>query len=161
MREVQGDIWRWARENNAEVVIPTNLGWKASGENVMGRGLAAQCVDRYPDVPAWYGAICQACGPFTPTTVHPEHGLIFFPTKPLNYDEPHLSWRGQSSIKLIRRSVMQLARLRLGPVAIPLVGCGNGNLREMDVMPIVRDVLKGALGTFTIVHPPIRLAART
>lgn len=160
MREVHGDIWRWARENNAEVVIPTNIGWKNNGENVMGRGLAAQCAERFPDVPAWYGDICQACGPNTPVVVHPEHGLIFFPTKPLDYDDPNLSWRGQSSLKLIRRSAVQLARLRLGPVAVPLVGCGNGGLRELDVMPIVRDALKGQ-DHFTIVHPPVRLAARS
>jgi hypothetical protein len=154
VREVRGDIWKWAEANHAEVVIPTNLGWKADGSNVMGRGLALQCADRFPEVPAWYGAICQACGPFTPVVIHPEHGLIFFPVKPLDCDEPHLSWRQKASLSLIRQSAFQLSQLRLGPTAIPLVGCGNGGLSEQDVMPIVRDMLKGQ-NHFTIVHPPM------
>lgn len=155
MNETRGDIWEWAAKNNAEVVIPTNVGWKSDGSNVMGRGLAAQCADRYPGVSAWYGSICQACGPSTPVVIHPDHGLIFFPTKPLNYDDPQLSWRNRSSLGLIRRSAVQLSRLRLGPVAVPLVGCGNGGLDEQEVMPVVRDVLWGH-GSFTIVYPPKR-----
>lgn len=139
MQEATGDIWEWLdREEGFEVVIPTNIGWKSDGSNVMGAGLAKQAAKRYPGIAGWYGSICQACGPHTPVVIHEEHPLIFFPVKPLNYDEPHLSWRYKASHNLIRRSLDQLASLRLGHFAIPMVGCGNGGLDEQDVYPMIQ-----------------------
>ena len=101
--ETEGDIWKWRDDpHNCEVVIPTNQGWKADGSNVMGAGVAKQAVKLYGrEIAEWYGGICQAAGPNTPVVVHPEHPLIFFPVKPLNYDEPHLSWRSKADIRLI------------------------------------------------------------
>ena len=63
MQEANGDIWNWLSEpHNCEVVIPTNIGWKADGSNVMGAGIAKQAILRYGrDIAAWYGAICRAC----------------------------------------------------------------------------------------------------
>jgi hypothetical protein len=152
VKEACGDIWSWLdAPHHAEVVIPTNIGWKSNGENVMGAGLAKECLARYPGVAQWYGEICQACGPFTPVVVHPEHPLIFFPTKVLNYDEPHLSWQRGSHLGLIERATQQLAALRLGPVALPLVGCGNGGLSEERVLPVLRDWL-GSSNHVTLVR---------
>lgn len=140
MQEASGDIWSWLNPpHNCEIVIPTNIGWKSDGSNVMGAGLAKQAVKRYGrEIAEWYGAICQACGPHTPVVIHEEEPLIFFPVKPLNYDEPHLSWRSKADLALIERSVEQLASLRLGPFAIPMVGCGNGGLDESDVYPLIQ-----------------------
>ena len=137
--ETEGDIWKWRDDpHNCEVVIPTNVGWRADGSNVMGAGVAKQAVKLYGrEIAEWYGGICQAAGPNTPVVVHPEHPLIFFPVKPLNYDEPHLSWRSKADIRLIERSINQLALLRLGPFAIPMVGCGNGGLDEKEVYPVI------------------------
>ena len=152
MREHYGDIWEWAEKESAEVVIPTNIGWRANGSNVMGRGVALQAAQRYPGVSAWYGAICQACGPFTPVVIHPEHPLIFFPVKPLDYDDPNLSWRKKASIQLIQKSAIQLSKLRLGKVGVPMVGCGNGGLTEMSVFPALYTILSE--DHFTLVRLP-------
>ncbi len=145
MQEEEGDIWRWRNEpHNCEIVIPTNIGWRSDGSNVMGAGLAKQAVKLYgKEITEWYGEICQACGPGTPVVVHPDHPLVFFPVKPLNYDEPHLSWRSDANLHLIERSAKQLAALRLGPFAIPMVGCGNGKLSEKDVYPVIHRVFRG------------------
>lgn len=144
MQEETGDIWGYLNEpHNCEIVIPTNVGWKADGLNVMGAGLAKQAVKKYGrGIAEWYGAICRACGPNTPVVVHEELPLVFFPVKPLNYDEPHLSWRSNADIPLIERSLDQLSKLRLGPFAIPMVGCGNGGLDESDVYPIIQKTFR-------------------
>jgi hypothetical protein len=144
VQEAYGDIWNWLAEpHNCEVVIPTNIGWKSDGSNVMGAGIAKQAILRYGrDIAKWYGAICQACGPHTPVVIHEEHPLIFFPVKTLDYDDPQLSWRRDADLALIERSTQQLAALRLGPFALPMVGCGNGKLNEADVYPILKSAFQ-------------------
>lgn len=144
MHEVVDDIWKWASENNAYVVIPTNVGWKMNNENVMGAGLAKQAVRKFPDIPRWYGEICKACKMHTPVVVHSKHKLILFPTKPLNQQAPHLSWQSSSSLDLIGHSSEQLvdmiqSGLIKSYVALPLVGCGNGGLPEAQVYPVLKN----------------------
>lgn len=157
MKEFVGDIWSLAESH--DIVIPTNIGFKHDYQAVMGAGLAKQCLERYPNkdpkgrnwVALWYGRICAACGPWTPVVIHPVHPLIMFPTKPLNYDDPKLSWQSKSSMGLIERSAYQLSTLRLGPVAIPMVGCGYGGLNEEVVVPALDRIL-GELSHITLVR---------
>ena len=161
MRVTQGDLWDY--RDTHRVVVPVNIGWTQVGENPMGRGVAKQAADRFPDLPAKYGNVCEHYRAVTPvvefgviagrlevrsTLTEPDpitrRGVILFPTKPLNVDAPHLSWRGPASLELIERGARQLAAgWSQVPVALPLVGCANGRLRDVDVIPILERYLTG------------------
>lgn len=137
------------------VVVPTNIGWKKNGSNVMGAGLAKEAASRFRGLARWYGKVCQDCGFFTPVVKQEEWRVILFPVKPLNELDPHLSWKSPATVELIERSAKELAILDLGPdaeVAVPLVGCGNGRLREKDVVPILEKHLSSS--RFLLVRTP-------
>ena len=53
MKEVKGDIWK----SDCDIIaITTNGVVKKNGELVMGRGIASQAKQRYPDIPKILGA---------------------------------------------------------------------------------------------------------
>jgi hypothetical protein len=145
MRIVTGDIWLFP---DRFVVIPTNCGWNRQGMAVMGAGVAAQAVLRYPELPGWYGNYCQQHRETTPVARY--ENLVLFPTKPLDVINPQLSWKSAASLPLIRRSAKQLADLfqKGEQVVLPLVGCGYGQLSLEHVLPILLEYLND---NFTIV----------
>jgi hypothetical protein len=138
LRTETGNIW--IHLGVRKVVVPTNIGWKKTGANVMGAGLAKQAAEVIDKkLPLWYGEQCQRYGADTPVLEY-ELGLVMFPVKPLNELAPHLSWKQRASLKLIERSTIQLAEMYSGikrEIAIPMVGCGNGGLDPSDVRPIL------------------------
>jgi len=142
MRELRGNVWRISKVED-DIVIPTNIGWRTNGQNVMGRGLARQAADYYPRLPAWYGEICQEHEEATPVVRYGP--LLLFPVKPLNKLQPYMSWQQPASLDLISRSLEQLScissRTEEGLVFVPLVGCGNGGLDPEDVEPMIECVL--------------------
>ncbi len=147
MRETRGDIWDFYDERYY-VVIPTNLGWRKDGSNVMGRGLAHQAAVRYPKLPEIYGAMCQEMAQENCPRIRFWGKLIFFPVKRLIPKFPHISWQPAADIDLIERSTKQLAawaQLRSARIALPLVGCGNGKLPEELVVPLLRRYLSNNL----------------
>jgi hypothetical protein len=147
MQEVKGDIWKLAHFLRDVIVIPTNIGWRKDGTNVMGRGLAAQAVKRFPDLPALYGEHCIQYGAETPLfqcrVTGPTGGrhLLLAPTKPLKIAAPHMSWQQKSSLATIEQSLVQLSRVSPahpgGRILVPLLGCGNGGLRREPVRELM------------------------
>lgn len=149
----RGDIW--AYEKTHLIVIPTNIGWKASGENVMGRGVAFQAARKYRELPPWYGDQCRKHGAATPVLCYTHAPLILFPVKPLNESRPWISWQSKASLALIRRSAEQLSSLCPDwDIAIPMVGCGNGGLEMSEVRPILDEFLSDH--RFTLVLEGVR-----
>jgi len=136
-----GDIWDTYPQSLT--VIPTNIGWKANGDAVMGAGLAKKAVERFPSLPSWWGLQCRTYRENTPVLLHAESRLILFPSKPLD-DAPWLSWRQDSDLKLIWRSAAQLSAYCVSgtTISVPLVGCGNGNLPLEFVLPILQTFLQ-------------------
>lgn len=139
MRETYGDIWRF--HPKAWVVIPTNIGWKSNGANVMGAGLARQASLRFPLIAYRYGGLCKFHGSRTPVLAMEDERLIAFPVKPLNASVPHQSWRQGADLSLIERSAAELAEMEPNLdgdlIVLPWVGCGNGGLATRDVYPIL------------------------
>ena len=132
----RGNIWDC--ESTHLLVIPTNIGYKADGRNVMGRGLALQAAKRHREFALWYGRICQDKGAKTPVVRFGKTALIAFPVKPLNPNAPWLSWKSHADLSLIERSVRQLSQFPgKEPIMVPLVGCGNGQLDMGEVRPIL------------------------
>ena len=137
MKEITGDIWEHAKRLDAYVVIPTNGTVKINGECVMGRGLAKQAAERYPDLAKKLGDDINKTG----NRVYVFEGLklIAFPVK--------YSWWEMASPELIDRSAAELREaIYTSPectVLIPHVGCGNGRLFWRDVKPILERNMAG------------------
>lgn len=147
MKQESGDLWTWNHEGRW-IVVTTNIGWRKDGLNPMGAGVAKAAADLYPDLAAWYGRRCKKYGSNTAVAVYDK--LFLFPTKPLNEDQPWMSWKSDSSLELIARSCRQLVKLVdvlsasgefIPRVGLPLPGCGNGNLTRHQVLPIIQSVL--------------------
>lgn len=158
MLYAKGDLWDYAPTH--WLVIPTNIGWTRDGRNVMGRGVAKQAAERVPALAQWYGELCRRRGAATAVafnrwTISADevYKLLLFPVKPLNLAAPWLSWQNRADLELIKRStkLLSLAGTMLTPVALPLVGCGNGGLVQEDVLPILAAQLDD---TFTLVELP-------
>ena len=149
IRSERGSIW--AYEKTHLLVIPCNIGWRAKDQaNVMGRGLALQAAKKYPDFQMWFGKECAARGAQTPVLRYPDGPLIAFPVKPLNAAAPWMSWKNKADLKLIERSAQQLDKLPTDrPVAVSMVGCGNGGLDMSEVRPILDRHLSS--GRFTLI----------
>lgn len=139
---VTGDLWDYY-ERGYWVVVPTNIGWKSNGENVMGRGMALQAATRFPELPMWYGRLCKMFREDVGICLHPER-LLLFPTKPLA-DDPAMSWKQESSLKLIQKNLIDLRDIcnmeGIKKVAMGYPGCGNGRLCEAQVRPLLNRYL--------------------
>lgn len=136
IRSERGNLWDY--EKTHYLVIPTNIGWTKDGKNVMGRGLALQAAKRYPYLAKWYGLWCQERKERTPVLVYREGPLILFPVKPLDQAHPSFSWKKKADLGLIERSAKELAAVKVDrPVAVSMVGCGNGGLEMSLVRPIL------------------------
>jgi|SRR3989304_7208936 len=138
MREDQGDIWE-AYNSGFWIVIPTNKCVKKNGEAVMGRGLALQAKQRFPCLPLDLGQAIKDVGAYVYAFMR--YRLIVFPVKN--------DWRANADLKLIEESCKQLLTVVnddihhafFGPVYIPRVGCGYGQLDWKDVKPILEKYL--------------------
>jgi hypothetical protein len=137
-----GDIWKY--RGKGYIVIPTNLGWRKDGANVMGRGLAAQAASLYPGLAERYGEMCRQYGERLSCVVVSGYDtpLILFPTKPLNKEAPWLSWQAMADLSLIEKNAKCLAELEGDlkddlPILVPALGCGNGGLDLREVRPIL------------------------
>ncbi len=122
-----GDI---LQENVEAIVNPVNC------HGVMGKGLALQFKNKYPENFRQYKEACEnneiVPGKmfihYTNIPVNPRY-IINFPTK--------LDWRSSSKIEYIDKGLDDLAkeieRLFIQSIAIPPLGCGFGNL-DWDIV---------------------------
>lgn len=171
VKQATGDIWS-LHAQGYYVVIPTNLYVTKDGKAVMGRGLALQAAQKWPQSPLWYGfhllehirstpmgrnPHMEDINRFDLLAVNHEWRLLFLPVK--------TSWQQQARKGLINASLDNLAILLDKPVlngvqlAIPRLGCGNGGLSwEKDVKPIIRPFLSSLSdenrARLVFVHPP-------
>lgn len=148
MKTEFGNIWDYY-DKGYIVIIPSNIGWKSNGENVMGRGIAKQASIRFPDLPKRYGKICKEKLENAAFWHWKDHNLICLATKSLNRSAPALSWKQNSTIEQIEASLQlftkwldeHLKKDNKILIAMPLLGCGNGQLREDLVLPIMKKYL--------------------
>jgi hypothetical protein len=159
MQTIVGDIWGLAAKIDA-IVIPTNVGWRSDGRNVMGRGLARQAARRWPELPGDYGTFCRMHGRATPVALYPLPAgnkwckmLLLFPVKPLDINKPHLSWFQPANAAYIEAHLMRLGEAPESGVLkdldiaggarvlVPSLGCGNGTLQEEQIVPMLHRYL--------------------
>lgn len=136
MIEVQGNIWDHWNPNRDWIVITTNGDIRHDGLAVMGRGIAFEAAQKFPNLQRELASKLRTAG----NSVHVfiNYGLITFPTK--NH------WQENSDLRLIENSCKTLANIFnslhiQGSVLMPRLGCGNGKLKWGQVRPIVEKYL--------------------
>jgi hypothetical protein len=125
--EASHDIWD-LHDDGYWICITTNGMTKNNGEAVMGKGIALEAAQRFPDLPMELGRILDTRGniPYS----FPRYRIVTFPTK---HD-----WRKKSDLSLIVESYKIIAsdksraswqtKSKGGILCIPRPGCGNGGL---------------------------------
>ncbi|MGC4076652.1 MAG: macro domain-containing protein [Rubrivivax sp.] len=128
----QGDL---LKQDDVDAIVNT-----VNCVGVMGKGIALQFKNKWPDNFDAYAAACKA-GLVRPGRmfVFDSGGLVKpnfivnFPTKD--------HWRGSSDIAFIRDGlvdlVSQVRRLGIRSIAVPPLGCGNGGLDWREVRPLI------------------------
>jgi len=163
MQEVTGDIWGIDRA--CCVTIPTNVGYRADGRNVMGKGLARAAALRFPWLAETYGNDCllhvRAHGAvemqlalYSTSGSKWCHSLLMAPVKPVLLDKPYLSWNQPASLARVELSLHRIQQMAESMVdnrvlsstvgthiLVPLLGCGNGELASQDVLQLARVIL--------------------
>lgn len=111
------------------VVVPVNT------VGVTGGGMAKAWADLDPTAAHVYRKLCRdgliEIGQVWPLVS--SRRWILFPTK--------REWQNPSHIEYIKQGLTALLREAIGAkyvsIAIPLIGCGLGRLRETDVLPLL------------------------
>lgn len=161
MIEIKGNIWDFHKEGHY-VAVTTN-GVTKFGLAVMGKGIALQAKNRFPDLPKKLGESLHATGNFP--HIFPEYQIITLPTKTVWWlrsdikliayscdfiskalNSPREAWTLRSEIPLgcLWDSVVQNTRLPLviDKLYMTRPGCGNGHLDwETDVKPVIKNIL--------------------
>jgi len=124
---------------------------------IMGRGIALQFKDAYPDNFKFYAAACQRneVQPgrmlvFETGRLSPPRYIINFPTK--------RHWRGKSRIEDIQsglKALVEEVRARdIGSIAIPPLGSGLGGLDWATVRPYIEDAAKELADVRVVAYEP-------
>ena len=108
---------------------------------VMGKGIALQFKNKYPEMFLAYQRVCE--GHLLDTGKlylwkSPEKWVLMFPTKK--------HWRNPSKIEYIESGLRKFAdnyeRLGIESIAFPKLGCGNGGLNWTEVKPVMERYLR-------------------
>ncbi|GAA1603679.1 macro domain-containing protein [Kribbella sancticallisti] len=139
-------------DTDAEAVVNT-----VNTVGVMGKGIALQFKQAYPDNYKAYRAACDReevklgnMFVFDTGRMGAQRYIINFPTK--------AHWKSRSKIPDIISGLQDLIRVireyDIRSIAVPALGCGNGGLRWDDVLPLITKSL-GALADVDVrVFPP-------
>lgn len=167
MKEAFGNIWDM---KNDAICITTNGYVKKNGDAVMGRGIAKEAVDAYPQLPSWLGnhlrrngnhvtigSFDYPCTTWETSLDTCEQVFFIFPVKPEFGPNGEMGWKARADIELIERSAKELVELvdefsYMKTVLVPRPGCGNGGLKWEQVKPVIEPILDDR---FTVVtwHP--------
>ncbi len=132
MKLIRGNIW----DSGADAICVTTNGIiKHNGRAVMGRGIALQAANRYPQLALALAKAIRDNGNHVHRFEENDCAIITFPTK--NH------WRDPSSIELIAQSAHELVYISqtFNRVALPYPGCANGQLDIFDVVQVIKPIL--------------------
>jgi len=139
--------------SNAEALVNT-----VNTVGVMGKGIALQFKNAYPNAFKAYAAACKrgevVTGKmfvFETEQLGPSARFIInFPTKK--------HWKGKSKLEYIEAGLVDLVRVireyRITSIAVPPLGCGNGGLQWSVVEPLIREALGQVPDLTVYLHAP-------
>lgn len=136
IKEISGDLWEYY-DKGYWIGITTNGEVNRLGQAIMGKGIALEARQRFPNLPVALGIKLRSEG--NKVHVFSSIRLATFPTK-------H-NWRDDSDLDLIKESgsalMQEIWRKEVGaPFILPRPGCGNGNKNwEREVKPILATVI--------------------
>jgi O-acetyl-ADP-ribose deacetylase (regulator of RNase III) len=148
IRESQGNLL----EADTEAIVNT-----VNTVGVMGKGIALQFKQAFPENYKLYKAACDAGEVLTGKifvydahSLGPRRYVLNFPTK--------RHWRGKSRIEDIRSGlsdlISQIKKLEIESIALPALGCGNGGLDWDDVRPLIYDAFERLPSVEVLLFPP-------
>lgn len=129
-------------------------------EGTMGKGIAYQFKQQYPENFKDYRRVCQS-GALRPGKLHTFHEgsklIINFPTK--DY------WRNPSRMEYIESGLDELTQLicshNIKSIAIPPLGCGNGGLAWAEVRKVIEHKLSNvSQGRVIFLYEPSTACAK-
>lgn len=151
---VHGDLL----QDSAEALVNT-----VNCVGVMGKGIALEFKNRWPNNYKFYKAACSN------KELRPGHMLVWRNDSLLSEGEPKFiinfptkdHWRNDSKIEYIENGLAALRKsiidLNIKSIAIPPLGCGNGGLDWSVVKPLIVDSLEGIEGLdVNIYQPPVQ-----
>lgn len=142
MRTAEINLWT-AYEQGAHIAITTNGTINDRDRAVMGRGCAAEAVQRFKGINKYLALCLHKWG--NRTFIFKSQRLITFPVK-------H-HWRETADFKLIETSAIQLMEIinkyDLPVVYLPRPGCGNGHRNWDDIRPIIEPILDNRVVVIT------------
>lgn len=128
---VKGDIF----SSPSKVIVNT-----VNTVGVMGKGVALEFKNRYPDMFQSYKALCDEKKLDVGKLVlwkNSSKWVLLFPTK--------RHWRNPSKMEYIEKGLMKFVenwdKLGANSIAFPRLGCGNGGLDWGDVRPLMEKYL--------------------
>lgn len=123
---------------------------------VMGKGIALQFKDRFPDNFRTYEAACKSGEVEVGRMFITETGAMLGPRWIVNFPTKK-HWRNPSKLEWVEAGLKDLAReivtRGIRSIAIPPLGAGNGGLAWAKVRPLIEQAL-GALPVEVIVFEP-------
>lgn len=154
MKEAQGDLWKYARENGTDAIcVLTNMTVSKS-RLIMGGGQAREARELFPALPSLWGeeyerrqrdGIMLGLIVFDPMPSTP--ALVSFPTKYHPSDSSDLALISQSARELVHAAdEKQWENVLLGRP-----GCGLGGLKwEEDVKPLLETLFDDRFTVITL-----------
>lgn len=141
-------------EATAEALVNT-----VNTEGVMGKGIALQFRQAYPAMFRAYEKACEA-GEVRLGQMHVFDlgGLAGGPRWIFNFPTKG-HWRARSRIADIesglRDLVNKVRKLRIGSIAVPPLGCGNGGLQWLEVAPLIESAFAGIPEVRVLLFAPL------
>jgi O-acetyl-ADP-ribose deacetylase (regulator of RNase III) len=136
MKEIVGDIWKLSKGN--VIGITTNGIVKSNNLLTMGKGIAKEASNRFPNLAKDLGDMVKLFGnkPYL-IYCNNDYKVLSFPTK--NH------WIHKSDIDLIESSAIHSIRVashfNLIEIYLPRPGCGLGGLDWDDVKKVIGPIL--------------------
>lgn len=139
-------------EENAESLVNT-----VNCVGVMGKGIALQFKQAYPENFRQYEKACRA-GEVQPGRMFTvATGSLFNPRYVINFPTKR-HWKGKSKIEDIKSGLVALVaevqQLGITSIAIPPLGCGNGGLDWAEVKPVIKSAFAQLPDVQVIIFEP-------
>jgi hypothetical protein len=145
MLETFGNLWELADQGCDALVITTNGYVRKDGNAVMGRGIAKEAANLFPELPQNLGQQLRKNGNNCYVFPSLAYDVVTFPVKPIFGPDGTPGWKTKAQIPLIIKSAKQLVefanRYDWTDILMPRPGCGNGGLSWKAVQGVLVPIL--------------------